>query len=287
MGTRATLSASDGTYEITGLPVPSNPRIQASTRDGLRVGTAHAFLTASNPRPTGIDVTLSGDGNAELIVLDPTGQPMVGQTVLLDGSCANSCGCISRVSDAQGRVRFEGLRLGTSRVARALRFVDGVQDVAHASVYIERAGQTIVRELRFGGAGTVRGVVREHGTANPIHGAVVSLRSLRFLRDDVTCGLVPQAAHQMRTDVQGRFEFTGVNVGGVRAAAYQEFFGTTNVGSDSGTLVRGQDLSLSISLRNTMAGGLSGTVFLPDGETPAGRRRRGDGQRDAAGRRRS
>jgi hypothetical protein len=266
---RGALSGTNGGYEIDGLLVPSNPTVMARSRDGLRTGTANALLTASNPRPTGIDITLSGDGNAEFTVLGPDGAPIEGQVVAIDGSCGNPCGCHTLITNALGRVRFEGLRLGGVR-ATAGRVVDGVYDVAQAVARIEQAGQTGFAVLRFAGAGRVRGVVREAGTGNPIHGANVQLRSNSYVRNAWTCSLQQIVSHTTLTEPDGSFEFALVNAGPVQAFASQAFFGANNVASAAGTVVRGQELVLEMSLRNTMAGGLSGTVFLPDGVTKAG-----------------
>src|SRR6185295_14286313 len=84
-----------------------------------------------------------------------------------------------------------------------------------------------------------------------------------------SCGLTNGVSHRARTDPSGEFRFTGVNVGPVSVTASQPFL-PTQVGQ-SGTLgANGQEAHFELKLVNTISGELKGTVYLPDGVTPAG-----------------
>lgn len=265
VGSRGVVSGADGSYAIPGIALPSNPQVMAATRDGLRTGSAWAVVTATNPVASGIDVTLSGLGAVEFTLLDPAGQAVAGQAVSLLGGCNNPCGCRTEWTGADGRVRFEGLRLGTAW-AKAVR-VSTVVDVVAGSVSV-RDGMTAYQTLRLAGWGTVTGTVRDATTHAPLHGADVTLRSNRFKKDLWTCDLVAQDTHAARSDANGRFTFTGVNAGAVHVMARHDLAGA--IGSVWGQLTGGQTLDLSLEVTPTIAGELSGTVYLPDGTTPVG-----------------
>ena len=104
----------------------------------------------------------------------------------------------------------------------------------------------------------------------PSFGADVALTSTYFFNDGSnTCGLIQGVSHRASTDQSGEFRFTGVNVGAVSVTASQPFF-PTQVGQ-SGTLgANGQQVRFDLKLVNTISGELKGTVYLPDGVTPAG-----------------
>lgn len=266
VGLRGVVSGADGSYAIPGIALPSNPQVMAATRDGLRTGSAWAIVTATNPVASGIDVTLSGLGAVEFTLLDPAGQAVAGQAVSLLGGCNNPCGCRTERTGSDGRVRFEGLRLGTAW-AKAVR-ISTVVDVVAGSASVRQDGMTGYQTLRLAGWGTVTGTVRDATTHAPLHGADVTLRSNRFKKDLWTCELVAQDTHAARSDANGRFTFTGVNAGAVHVVASHELAGA--IGSVWGQLTGGQTLDLSLEVTPTIAGELSGTVYLPDGATPVG-----------------
>ena len=129
-----------------------------------------------------------------------------------------------------------------------------------------RDGETGRAILRFGGAGTVSGLVKDPD-GRPAFGADIEVRSIHF--DAETCSLQNGVSHRVRTAVDGRFQFSNVNVGPVSLTVSQAFFPTKIAAG--GTLLRnGDHLSFDLKLVNTISGELSGTIFLPDGQTPAG-----------------
>ncbi len=262
------LSNADGTFTLPGIAVKPNisQNIFAQTRDGLRSGFAPVVINTSGQVVTGIVITLSGVGSAEYTVLDAAGNPVRGASVgLLDGSCFDECGCNKKNTDTNGKVRFDNLGLG-SISARAVAASSGFTDVATGSASILSDGSTGFGILRFNGAGTVTGGVIDPDS-KPVFGAQVALSSNAF--DPGSCSLRSRNSQTVGTDQNGQFHFTGVNVGPVGVSVSQIFFPTPV--AKQGTITHaGQSVDFQLQLVNTIAGVLSGTVFLPDGVTPAG-----------------
>ena len=103
--------------------------------------------------------------------------------------------------------------------------------------------------------------------SKPAFGANIALTSNVFDQD--TCSLVSGISQQVQTDLNGNFRFTNVKAGRVAVAASQVFF-PTQVGAQGAISSQGQTVNFNLKLVNTISGVLSGTVFLPDGVTPAG-----------------
>ncbi len=216
----------------------------------------------------GVVVTLSGVGSAVFTVLDPAGNPVTGLNVALNNRCEAACGCTPKATGPDGTVQFDNLPLGQV-YARALRSTAGFTDVSSATASITRDGAVATATLRFLGFGTVTGTVRE-ADGDLAHGAYVDLESRVF--DAEWCDLIGNRSHSVRTNTDGTFRFTGVAVGGVRATASHPFF-PTPVGAERTLTQNGQQVDIPLTLvsgTSTIAGELSGTVFLPDGSTPAG-----------------
>ncbi|PYX67449.1 MAG: hypothetical protein DMG78_27840, partial [Acidobacteria bacterium] len=73
----------------------------------------------------------------------------------------------------------------------------------------------------------------------------------------------------MQTDTSGSFQFRQVNVGKVGVTASQSFY-PTQVGAQGTLAKNGATINFPLQLVNSTSGVLSGTIFLPDGVTPAG-----------------
>jgi Big-like domain-containing protein/carboxypeptidase family protein len=267
---RGVLTGDGGHFEIAGVPVlPGTPRtVLGRSRDGLRSGAATVMVNVANQLVEDVSVLLSGLGSAEVLVVGPTGAPVAGQDVGLLDRCESDCGCSPKRTGADGKVRFDGLPLGTVSV-KAVRSAVGFVDVATGSTAITRDGELATATIRFVGAGVVSGTVRTPNNQLAF-GADVDLVALAF--DPITCGLNTMLAQRVRTTSQGTFRFQSVNVGPVTVTASQTFFPTPT--SRQGALTdAGQELVLDLALNDgvsTISGELSGTVFLPDGVTPAG-----------------
>ncbi|HEX2060055.1 MAG TPA: carboxypeptidase-like regulatory domain-containing protein, partial [Thermoanaerobaculia bacterium] len=264
---RGVLSNADGTFELTGLLVkPATEQfVKAQSRDGLRNGGVKVLISQPNQVISNVAITLSGVGTAVFTLLDANRNPVVGQEVDLLGSCWNPCGCAAKTTDSQGKVTFTNVRLGTVQ-ARALRTQGETWDQADATISLKSDSETAFGVLIFPGTGSVTGtVLNPDGT--PAMGADIRLRSKVF--DEDTCSLVPGASQRVRTDSLGKFRFNGVNVGQVSVTATHPFF-TTSVGAQGVIAANGSTTDFQLRLVNTISGVLSGTVYLPDGVTPAG-----------------
>jgi hypothetical protein len=264
---RGVLTKADGSFELVGLLVrpATQQTVKAQSRDGLRSGSTLITISQPNQLISNVAITLSGVGAAEFTLLDAARNPVANQEVDLLGGCGNPCGCVAKTTDAQGKVRFENLPLGTVHV-RAIRQAGTFTDQADAQASLTADSSTVYGVLIFPGSGTITGtVLNPDGT--PALGADIRLGGRVF--DEDACSLVGGLAQRIRTDVNGKFRFSGVNVGQVSVTATHPFF-TTAVGG-SGTLTKdGATLDFPLKLVNTISGVLSGTVYLPDGVTPAG-----------------
>jgi hypothetical protein len=271
------LTAADGTYS---LPVPvqaSAQTIQAITRDSLRNGKATVLLTQQGQTLSNINIVLSGLGSVQFTVFDANGNRVPNQPVALACS-ASPCGCspvtvqtqpdgstkivaTPLVTGPDGTVAFTGLPVGTIGV----KAVSPTFDVAEASATIPADNATGFGILRFAGSGTVTGSVLNPDNT-PSFGATVALNANVY--DPTSCSLSQGLAQQVQLDQSGTFKFTGVHAGQIGVTASQIFL-PTQVGAQ-GTLINGQTANFNLKLISTISGVFSGTVFLPDGVTPAG-----------------
>jgi hypothetical protein len=261
------LTSADGSYELVGLPIKpiTEQTIRAESRDGLRTGSVRVLLSQPNQVLNNVAITLSGVGTVELTVVDANRNPVANQEVDLLGTCWNPCGCAAKTSNSQGKVTFHNVRIGNVQ-ARALRTMGETWDQADASLSLMSDGAIAFGVLIFPGTGTVTGtVLNPDGT--PAMGADIRLRSKIF--DEDTCSLLPGQSQRMRTDSNGKFRFNSVNVGQVSVSATHPFF-TTSVGASGSLTANGGTTDFQLKLVNTISGVLSGTVYLPDGVTPAG-----------------
>lgn len=264
---RGVTTGADGSFAIPGVPArPYAQTVRARTRDGLRTGQTSVTINDSTQQIPDLLIALSGLGSVDLLVVDPLGTPLVNQEVAIIVPCARLCDCALRigVTGSNGRVRFDGLPIG-SATASAVRLVKGFGDQADLKTSIPRDGVVVFGVLRFPGFGMVTGTVLDPG-GQPTEGADVSLQSNSFAN---SCSLSYGASQKVRTDVNGQFRFTSVNLGRVGVTATHPFFNTTT-GASSTLTANGQQVDLTLRLTDTIAGQLSGTIFLPDGTTPVG-----------------
>src|SRR5579864_7854457 len=270
------LTAADGTYSLPVQIQQSTQTIQAITRDTLRQGKATVLLTQQGQTLSNVNIVLSGLGNVQFTVFDANGNRLANQPVAL--ACSAPCGCnpvtvqtqpdgstkivaTPMVTGADGTVQFAGLPVGTVGV----KAVSPSFDVAEASATIPADNATGFGILRFAGSGTVTGAVVNPDNT-PSFGANVALTANVY--DPVSCSLGQGLAQQVQTDQSGTFKFTGVHAGQLGVTASQVFL-PTQVGAQ-GSLTNGQTVNFNLKLINTISGVFSGTVFLPDGVTPAG-----------------
>jgi hypothetical protein len=267
IGGRGVVSA-DGSFTIEGVAVSNGAQtVRAQSRDGRRSGSTTVVANQAKLYPN-LTIVLSGLGNAAFRVLDEKGQPVKGQQVGLLGQCGNPCGCAVATTDQDGIAVFQNLSYGQFS-AKAIRSTSTFTDVAQGSLSIVADDTTVLTTMRFAGAGTVQGTVRDPATS-PVFGADVLLYAQRFVYDGASsCGLQYGYAGRARTGLDGTYGFKGINLGAVSVSATQDFFSSA-VGN-RGTLDEpGQVLTLDMAFADTTAGILSGTVFLPGDAGPAG-----------------
>ncbi|HKC13685.1 MAG TPA: carboxypeptidase-like regulatory domain-containing protein, partial [Vicinamibacteria bacterium] len=266
---RGVLADATGSFSIANVAVKPNvsQTVAAITQDGLRSGSTSFVLGSASQVVSGLVITLSGLGSAKFTVLDAAGHAVPNQE--LRAPCADVCGCGGVSTGPDGTATLTNLGLGDYSV-RAIRIAGGVTDVASGQASVKRDGDTGFGVLQFAGSGTVTGKVLNPDNT-PSFGASVALSSRHFFNDGLTtCDLIMEVSHRVQTGPDGTFAFSGVNVGPVNASASQPFFPTT-VGASSTLKADGQTLTFPpLRLVNTIAGVLSGRVFLPDGTTPIG-----------------
>ena len=261
----AALTNPDGTFSLSGVPIlPSqSQQVSAHTADYLRSGSASVVISSNTP-VNGANITLSGLGSAQFTVLDPSGNPVPGQTVVIPNGTSN-CGGLSQATNASGVAVFTGLPVGAIK-AVALSTRGNFQDLASGTATITQDGGTGYATMHFNGAGTVTGNVVD--TSNkPVLGATVQVSYTTV--DPTDCALLPIGSQSLQTDSSGNFQFTQVNVGKVAVQASQAFY-PTPVGGQGVLSKNGATINFPLQLVNTTSGVLSGTIFLPDGVTAAG-----------------
>lgn len=267
-GTTWTLTQADGAYRLSGLQVKPlvSQTVSAMTKDRIRSGYTHVILDTPSQSISGADITLSGIGDATFTVVDGTGQPIPGvEVAIMSGYCASMCGCNQQTTSADGKVTFAQLGLG-STMAKALRRGVTSIDVATGTATILRDGTTAFGVLQFLGEGIVTGKVLDPD-GRPVHGASVELSAKSFNPDE--CDLLNGLAQVTRTNQAGQFEFRNVKIGPVGVSVSSPFY-PTKVGAKGVLNANGDVRDFTLRLVDTISGTLSGTVYLPNGTTPAG-----------------
>ncbi len=259
--------ATDGTYAIPGVPVRANQSqvVAARSPDGLRNGSRSFILDSAGQQLAGVDITLSGLGSAQFTVKDPFGNLVSGQQVLFPSDrCADACGC-NPLTTSQGTVRIDGIPPGAIW-AQAVR-LGTPTDVATGVALVPGDGTTGFGTLQFAGSGTVKGIVVDPD-GRPLGGVSVTLSAMHFVHDQIDCGLQSGPTASSQTDMDGQFQFRGVNVGSVSVTATSALY-PTQIGAQGALQENGGEVTLTLRMVNTIAGVLSGKVSLPDG-APAG-----------------
>ena len=267
VGSREVLSGEDGVFVIPGLAVKPgvSQTVHARTTDGKRQGVGSVLISQSGQIVSNVLITLSGLGRIDFTVLDANEQPVKRQLVGLLGICENACGCVGATTDDTGKASFLNVPVGT-HFAKAVLVAAGFVDVAIGSARVEKDGDVGLGVLRFAGVGPVTGKVFLPGGVDPAPGSDVTLTSRVFDRD--ACELVPGISHRGRTDPDGEFAFANVSFGQVSVTASHPF-ADKHVGATA-TLTKANPVDFELVLVDTTAGVVSGTVYLPDGVTPAG-----------------
>ena len=261
--TAGVLSGPDGSYSLPGVPISQNAQtIVAKTSDGLRTGQTVITVPSSTPVP-GVNITLSGVGTARFLVQDASGNPVVGQQVYLVYPGVG-CAGTPEPTDANGIATFTGLSVGNVQAA-AIQTSGGYTDLATATAFISQDGQSASATMQFHGLGTVTGTVVDPN-GNPVLGAVVQLTANRVNLGN--CSIGSAVVQSLQTSADGKFSFSSVMVGPVGVSATQSFY-PAPAGSQGVLSANGGNINFNLQFVNSVAGVLSGTVYLPNGITPA------------------
>jgi hypothetical protein len=265
----STRADSLGQYELAGVALSATPRtIQAVSPDGRRTGSTSVVLTLPGQIESGQDIQLSGVGAVAFQVLDAHGAPVAGASVGLQGSCFHPCGCRFSNTDAQGIARFDELSFGPVSARAVVQGAPGRWDTALGSATVVSEDVPAGGVIRMSGFGTVTGVVT-NPVGSPAHGASVELQGQRVVIGGGVCGLQSVVLGTANTDPDGGFRFENVHVGPVWARASSVPFPRTVLAGGS-VDAEGDVEPLELRLVDTMAGILSGTVWMPDGLSGAG-----------------
>ncbi len=258
------LTNPDGTFSLTGVPVLplQSQTISARTQDGLRSGQANVVVGSATP-VNGAIITLSGFGSAQFTVLDRAGKPIAGQKVTIPDGVSSSCDGVAQTTNASGIAVFSNLPVGS---VRALALTPNFSDLASATATVTQDGSTGFATMQFNGFGTVTGSVVDPSN-KPVLGAIIQLASNSV--DLSNCVLSQTVTQSLQTDTSGSFQFKQVNVGKVGVTASQSFY-PTQVGAQGTLAKNGATINFPLQLVNSTSGVLAGTIFLPDGVTPAG-----------------
>ena len=242
-----------GTYTVT------------ARKPGSSGSTSAQAIVADASTPVNVSLVLPGSGRIVVTVLDVDGTPIPNQQVLRASECSGvpaTTGSDPSNPATFGVAFFEDVPIGNVSV-KAIRGAD----LAAASAFIRRDGDEATLILRFAGFGTATGTVIDPA-GDPVLGASVVLGSRRLV--SASCSFVQDgAAQQVRTGVDGTFRFNNVPVGAITVSASSVFFPVSTTMRDA-LLVDGDIKDFELALVSKIAGELNGTIFLPDGVTPAG-----------------
>ena len=282
-----TYTNANGEFDLGDLPTGKEISIGAVTLDRSRTGYGRFTINpVSGPGGTppvadNVRIVLEPLGAAEFTVLDPYGHPIPNQEVrilglgltgeLSLGACKDTCGCYSKMTGSNGRVRFEKVRTGGLQV-KALRQFSGTMDVVNGSATVTREGETTYGVLRFAGVGTVLLNTSSPAGGATLYGGEYALSSRKFVHDNYTCDLMEQSSHGGTFSLnQGTTTtISGVNVGPVSVWATNAFSGAAPIVEKGVLVAHGDTLPLTIKWNTKMPGEITGRVLLPDGVTPAG-----------------
>jgi hypothetical protein len=236
-----------GSYTVTA-------RAATSARTVWTTATVLASTTSH------VNLQLPGTGRVLVTVLDESGNPLTSHAVIrtVGGPCSGE----QVETGPDGVAAFEDVPIGNVTV-KALKGTD----IAVASTFLQKSGDDRALVLRFAGFGTVTGTVQVND--EPVLGARVVLSSKRL--EPSFCAFVNDpAAQQVRTGLDGAFTFRGVPLGMFTVSASEPTFYPVPVSVSDVLRPENPVSTIALELRSTTAGELSGTVFLPDGATPAG-----------------
>ncbi|CAB1056387.1 Flagellar hook-length control protein FliK, partial [Olavius sp. associated proteobacterium Delta 1] len=236
----------DGRFYFPGVNAGSF-QITALDQESLLSGSATGRLSEEG-QTVEVDVNIAPYGAISGVVQDATGNTVPGATVSLTGKGRKD----STITDGGGEFSFLYLPLGAYEL---LAESSGTNpDGNTRTVTISEDGQEVDGDMTFRGFGTVNVSVVDSDGTTPVVGAALTLRSGGLFGGNYS-GITAEG---------GTFTFFDIPVGDFTVSATSLLLG----GVSQGTMAAHGDAPV-ISLRLGDSGVVSGTVFLPDGTTPA------------------
>lgn len=265
MGGVVTTTDADGWFESPPLPSSGTCDVVANSREHA-VGAAHAVKSGSS----GTIVHVARFGSCAGIVESATdGEPVRRFSATVASAEAASMFGVPNTSQPQplsfvhgddGAFAFDRLKPGSYRVDVV---ADGFARGSSATFAIEpgkRTGGVLVRLVR---EASIRGVVVDGGTGNPVAGARIGRsRSVMGMQFD------PLASHQSATtDALGRFTMRGLAAGTITLAAHAEHFAPAT--SSAIALAEGEARE-GVTITLVRGAAIQGFVGAPDGVPESG-----------------
>lgn len=249
----------------------------------------HLGLNVNIPHEGILEIVLEGDASLEGRVTDPEKGPVAGAQIYIVDFRGGAPSVGFALTDAEGRYAVRSLKSGPVQLFMVQAEGYGVYPEDFMGT-LQRGNSDLVlqpgrneRDVSLGRGGTVRGIVKEQGTDNPVEGVRISLASAAALFGGQRSGT---------TDAEGKFEITSVPLGGSVLVASR--VGWVQPGLTPQTMAMlamgmmgkprpdsGKGLSISISeagevvertLELARGSVIRGTVLSPAGEAVPGAR---------------
>ncbi len=283
-GLSLTETDAEGLFTLTDVPLKEDRELVAVLPATGASGSATVALSAAGEE-VHVTIVLGGMGAVVGTVYHPDGAtPVAGLTVYLWRPDENASIRVvaTAVTDAGGRYRMENVPVFTGYKLSA--FLPDMSRGNLVPVALRVHGQTVKADVVFLGSGTVEGVVLDDDGVTPL-AAVVSLSELQLTRAGPVAVAIEFARHARFADTDpatGRFRFTNVFVGQIvvsTGGAFNLMCRTVDVDGvpqdvfDPVTftgVVPHDGATVEAVLRLQPTSRIEGTVYAPDGVTPAG-----------------
>ncbi len=234
-------------------------------------------LTAYDPATgmtgeTSVEVRLGQTSNGiNIPILRPatiTGRVMIqqdGAAVPATGVAVTTDGYHKFLTDAQGRYTVRNVQ---PNAGLTLRFVEAAKSLVINMPVVVSPGETLVRDVTFR-PGSIHGrVTQPDGTTGTAAHLKIYTPVPNMTEGEHWGKVRSDRPLSTQSDASGSYALGGLNPGAYRVTTSNNFFPTPV--SNGGALAPGGDEECNLSLVNTLAGKIQGTVFRPDGTTPAG-----------------
>ena len=166
IGSRSAVTASDGTYQITNLPLVSNT-VKASVASGGK-GSTDYELSVSTPE-TVADIYLAGVGNLNVTVTRESGAPVSGVEVSVRYGLQTR---FVQYTNSEGRVTFSGVDTGSVGIY-AFDPIEGIGGNISTQVL---AGEDNAAVIKLEAAADIEGTIFNADGVTPASNMIVTLK---------------------------------------------------------------------------------------------------------------